>query len=155
MEISKIFEIPKNTAVLGTDLDAAGCGLLSCTSRLDDKSLLLTDSYFTAGSALNIACRLEFGESSLGRHTFGPHSQRGALGIFGRSITMITREVLELDVRALLTDSSLYCRELPLYHCCSEQPAYLESRRRSAVAYSSISRFCFGVLGDTTRLPSA
>ena len=36
----KNFEIPKNTAVPGTDLDAAGCGLVACASRLDDESLL-------------------------------------------------------------------------------------------------------------------
>ena len=66
---------------------------------------------------------------------------------------MITREVLELEVRALLADSSLYRRELPLYRCCSERPAYLESRQHSAVVYSSISRFCFGVLDDAKTCP--
>ena len=129
-------------------------------------------------SALDKARRLEFGESSLRTHAFGPHSQRGALGSFGlsitmitreaysprstrgalgssfgRSITVITREVLELQVRALLTDIRLYRRELPLYRCCSERPAYLESRQRSAVVYSSISRFCFGVLDDARMGP--
>ena len=83
------------------------------------------------------------------REAFGLHSTRGALGSnFGRSITMITREVLELEVRALLTDSSLHCRGLPPYRCCSERTAYLESRQRSAVVYSSISRFCFGILRE-------
>ena len=88
------------------------------------------------------------------REAFCPHSTRSALGSsFGRSITMITREVLELEVRALLTDSSLYCRELPLCCCCSERPADLESRQRSAVGYSSISRFRLGVLDDAKMGP--
>ena len=64
---------------------------------------------------------------------------------------MIT--ILELEVRALIIDSSLYRRELPLYRCCSERPAYLESRQRSAVVYSSISRFFFGVLDDAKKGP--
>ena len=156
------------------------CWVLACTSHLDYKSLLQQSATLLPGVALDKACRLEFGESLLRSHAFGPHSQRGALGScgrsitmitreaygphstrgalgsnFGRPITMITREVLELEVRALLTDSSLYCRELPLYRCCSKRPAYSESRQRSAVVYSSISRFCSGVLGDTKRVPCA
>ena len=88
------------------------------------------------------------------REAYVPHSTRGALGSnFGRSIMMITREVLELEVRALLTGSSLYRRELPLFRCCSERPAYLELRQNSAVVYSSISRFCFGVLEDAKKGP--
>ena len=108
--------------------------------------------------ALSTRCVGQFGRSitMITREAFGPHPTRGAWGSnFGRSNTMITRKVLELDVRAILADGSLSCRELPLYRCCSERLAYLESRQRSAVVYSSMSRFCFGVLGDTTRVPCA
>ena len=114
-------------------------------------------------------------------HAFGPHSQRGALGSFGRSITMITREaygphstrgafgsnfgqfmmmitreVLELEVRALLTDSSLYRRELPLYRCCSERPAYLESRQTFSsclLEYIELLFIFFGVLDNAKKGP--
>ena len=40
LRFPKNIEIKKNTAVPGTDLDAAGCGWPACTSRLDDKRLL-------------------------------------------------------------------------------------------------------------------
>ena len=125
-----------------------------------------------------MTCRLAYRDFFLVSHAFGPHSQRGSLGNSGRSTTMITREafgphstrgglgsnfsrsikmitrkVLELDIRALFTASSLYYRELPLFQCCSERPAYLESRQRSAVVYSSISRFCFVVFDNAIKGP--
>ena len=66
---------------------------------------------------------------------------------------MITREVLELEVGALLTDSSLYCRELPLYHCCSERPAYFGVEATFSSCLLEYVEVCFGVLDDAKMGP--
>ena len=90
------------------------------------------------------------------REAYGPHSTRGALSSnFGRSIAIITREVLALEVRALLTGSGLYRRELPLYCCCSKRPAYFKSSQCQQLFTRIYQGFVLGSIAMQRWVPCA